>query len=57
MGGFLVTYLSWHWIFYINVPIGILGAVILVTIFIDEMKGQMANSICASMVLASSCPR
>ncbi len=37
VGGFLVTYLSWHWIFYINVPIGILG-VILVTIFIDEMK-------------------
>lgn len=37
VGGFLVTYLSWHWIFYINVPIGILG-IILVTIFIDEMK-------------------
>ncbi|MFL5252820.1 MAG: MFS transporter [Rhodopila sp.] len=37
LGGFIVTYLSWHWIFYINVPIGILG-VILVTIFIEEMK-------------------
>lgn len=37
VGGFIVTYLSWHWIFYINVPIGILG-VILVTLFIDEMK-------------------
>ena len=37
VGGFLVTYLSWHWIFYINVPIGLLG-VVLVTIFIDEMK-------------------
>ncbi|MFO1024886.1 MAG: MFS transporter [Acetobacteraceae bacterium] len=37
VGGFLVTYLSWHWIFYINVPIGILG-VVLVTLFIDEMK-------------------
>jgi MFS family permease len=37
VGGFIVTYLSWHWIFYINVPIGI-GGIILVTIFIDEMK-------------------
>jgi len=25
LGGFLVTYASWHWIFLINVPIGILG--------------------------------
>lgn len=25
LGGFMVTYLSWRWIFYINVPIGLLG--------------------------------
>ncbi len=25
LGGFFVTYLSWHWIFYINVPIGVVG--------------------------------
>ena len=25
VGGFLVTYASWHWIFLMNVPIGILG--------------------------------
>src|SRR6202034_1038081 len=37
MGGFIVTYLSWHWIFYINVPIGVAG-IILVTFFIEEMK-------------------
>ncbi|WP_428487473.1 MFS transporter [Rhodopila sp.] len=37
LGGFIVTYLSWHWIFYINVPIGIAG-IVLVTVFIDEMK-------------------
>lgn len=25
IGGFLTTYFSWHWIFYINIPIGIFG--------------------------------
>ena len=27
IGGFLTTYFGWHWIFFINVPIGILGIV------------------------------
>ena len=25
VGGFLVTYATWHWIFLINIPVGILG--------------------------------
>lgn len=37
VGGFIVTYLSWHWIFYINVPIGIAG-ITLVTLYIEEMR-------------------
>lgn len=28
LGGFIVTYLNWHWIFYINLPIGLLGFVL-----------------------------
>src|SRR5690606_30825778 len=28
LGGFLVTYASWHWIFLINIPIGVLGIVL-----------------------------
>lgn len=35
-GGFLTTYFSWHWIFLINVPIGILG-ILLVSRFLPEM--------------------
>ena len=37
VGGFIVTYLSWHWIFYINVPIGLTG-IVLVTRYIEEMR-------------------
>jgi hypothetical protein len=33
-----VTYLDWRWIFYINVPIGVLGF-ILVSLFIEDVKG------------------
>lgn len=28
VGGYMVDYLSWHWIFLINIPIGILGIVL-----------------------------
>jgi EmrB/QacA subfamily drug resistance transporter len=28
IGGFLTTYLSWHWIFWINIPIGIAGIIL-----------------------------
>jgi EmrB/QacA subfamily drug resistance transporter len=37
LGGFIVTYFSWRWIFFINVPIGITG-IFLVTAFITEMR-------------------
>jgi len=37
LGGFLVTYLSWRWIFYINLPIGILG-IYLATVFIEDVR-------------------
>src|SRR5579863_1144118 len=37
LGGFIVTYGSWPWIFFINVPIGVLG-VVLVRLFIDNIR-------------------
>jgi EmrB/QacA subfamily drug resistance transporter len=37
LGGFIVTYFSWRWIFDINVPIGILG-IILVTLFVPDVR-------------------
>jgi EmrB/QacA subfamily drug resistance transporter len=37
IGGFIVTYFSWRWIFYINIPIGLLGMV-LVSLFVENLK-------------------
>jgi len=34
IGGFFTTYLSWHWIFWINIPIGIAG-IVLASIFLN----------------------
>ena len=37
VGGFIVTYTSWRWIFDINVPIGIIG-IVAVSLFIEEVR-------------------
>jgi len=39
LGGFIVTYFSWRWVFDINVPIGVIG-VIAVSIFITDMREE-----------------
>jgi EmrB/QacA subfamily drug resistance transporter len=37
LGGFITTYASWHWIFLINVPIGLLG-IVLASHFIPNVR-------------------
>ncbi len=37
LGGFIVTYWSWRWIFFINIPIGILG-IVLVNLLIGDLN-------------------
>jgi EmrB/QacA subfamily drug resistance transporter len=39
VGGFITTYASWHWIFLINVPIGILG-IVLATRYIPDLRAE-----------------
>jgi EmrB/QacA subfamily drug resistance transporter len=39
LGGFITTYFDWRWIFWINVPIGILG-LILATLYIPDIRGE-----------------
>lgn len=37
VGGFIVTYFDWRWIFDINVPIGCLG-IVLVSLFVQDVR-------------------
>src|SRR6201981_57860 len=39
LGGFITTYFSWHWIFLINIPIGLIGIVMALR-FIDPIKSE-----------------
>ena len=39
VGGFITTYFHWRWIFWINVPIGILG-IVLATLYIDNIRDE-----------------
>ncbi len=39
VGGFLATYLSWRWIFDVNVPMGVLGMV-LVQLYVPNVRGS-----------------
>ena len=39
VGGFITTFLSWRWIFFLNVPIGLLGMV-LVTFLLEDQRAD-----------------
>ena len=39
LGGFITTFASWRWIFWINIPIGVLG-VILATYYIQNFREE-----------------
>jgi EmrB/QacA subfamily drug resistance transporter len=39
LGGFIVTWLDWRWIFYLNIPIGIVG-VIGALLLVPEVRGD-----------------
>jgi EmrB/QacA subfamily drug resistance transporter len=41
LGGFLTTYLSWRWIFYVNVPFGLIG-IFMALRFVEDIRGNAA---------------
>jgi DHA2 family multidrug resistance protein len=51
LGGYIVDNLSWPWIFYINVPLGILAAFMVWTYVHDSEHQERAGSIDATGIL------
>lgn len=39
LGGFITTYFSWHWIFLINIPVGLIG-IFMAQRYIDPIRGD-----------------
>ncbi|MGZ3421151.1 MAG: MFS transporter [Polyangiales bacterium] len=42
IGGWLVTHLSWRWVFLVNVPIGIVGVIVLLASYRDRPRSDAA---------------
>lgn len=39
IGGFITTYASWRWIFFVNIPVGVI-ALVLIWIFVENFKNE-----------------
>ncbi|WP_445680092.1 DHA2 family efflux MFS transporter permease subunit [Radicibacter daui] len=44
VGGFFVDYFNWRWIFFINIPIGLLG-LLLATLYIPDQREENAGKL------------
>ncbi len=42
LGGFIVDQLSWHWVFFINIPIGLI-TIFLISLYLHEPKQKAAT--------------
>ncbi len=43
LGGFITTYWSWHWIFFLNLPLGI-AALVLTMLWIENVRAEETHS-------------
>jgi EmrB/QacA subfamily drug resistance transporter len=54
LGGFIVTYLDWPWIFYINVPIGIAGLILAMRLIPDIREASSSRFDFPGLVLSGT---
>jgi EmrB/QacA subfamily drug resistance transporter len=54
LGGFLVTYVDWRWIFYVNVPVGIVALLGAIFIVPDLRPGRRHQLDLVGVLLASA---
>jgi EmrB/QacA subfamily drug resistance transporter len=54
VGGFITTYFSWHWIFLINVPIGIIGVAMVTKYLPDFHRNEPRKMDFLGFVLAGT---
>lgn len=54
LGGFLVTYVDWRWIFYVNVPVGIIALLGALFVIPDLRPGRRHRLDLVGVVLASA---
>lgn len=54
LGGILVEYASWHWIFLINVPVGIIGAIITLKMMPNHSQQTRRFDVVGFLLLALS---
>ncbi len=60
LGGWIVTHLSWRWVFYVNVPVGLLAVIVLLLSYRDPprvpgtslgVRGALLGGLAAAAVL------
>lgn len=54
VGGYMVDYLSWHWIFLINIPIGLLGLLLSLKYMPDYRSTKITFDLKGFLIFASA---
>jgi len=54
LGGILIEYLSWHWIFFVNIPVGVIALVMAAILIPERRPNRQAQGIDVPGILVSA---